>query len=279
MEFYISFFLTNLIGDFSEVNLLSKLFKIGLKKIEIFLLMVFSVVPTLVYIFCSVHFMWFVLMKFGFYLFFSVFATDGIKLKEIMSILAFSIILMFSVFGFGEFFILFVNAVFLNFSGKTIPSIFHFIISFALVVYFVLLNLFFKKLSKRKKMKNFLSKVSFFLFGRHIEITGLIDSGNTLCDTKTKKPVVVVPLSVLSKFLSESECGMIRDRRYFGLDVSGELEYETVSGKGKMPIVDIGEAKIERNGEVLPYKCVLGIISSNLADEKKYECLLGSDFL
>lgn len=280
METYITFLITNFVLDLTIIFLVCSTFGLKAKRIELVILMVFSLVPSILFVFYKIKLVFLVLLKMAFYIFVSFFLIEEFTLKKILSLFGFEIFLFFSVYGFNEFFILFVRSVILTLFSKKLSIIFNLTVTFSLLIYIFLLNLLFTKLAKDKKFKNFLSKVSFYLFGRHIEITGLIDSGNALYDTVTKKSVVIIPLSVLRKFLSESECDMIRDKNYFGLEISHELEYVTVGGKKSyMPIVDIGEIQVERNGEKQNFECVLGIVQENFADEKKFECLLHREFL
>lgn len=280
MDYYISILIVSLILDFSILVLENRIFHLRIGKVEFFMLMLFSTMPGLIYIFSGLDFLYYFLIKLGFYIFVSIFITDSFEFKRIISLLLSSIFLLFSVYGFGEFFILFVRSIVLLTYGKDLYVLYNCLIIFALSAYIFILVIFFTKMAKRKKIKSLLSKVSFFLFGRHIEITGLIDSGNSLVDTKTKSPVIIIPLSVLKKYLSESECEMIERKQYFGLNISHELEYISVGGvKGKMPIAEIGEIELERNGEVQKCKCVLGIVEENFADSKNYDCLLSRDFL
>lgn len=187
---------------------------------------------------------------------------------------------MFSVFGFAYLFVLYARAVFLSLFKKQMKVFYDVVIVLGLVFYNFMLIKLFGYMSKKKKINSFLTKVSFSLFGRHIEITGLIDSGNSLCDTKTKKPVIIVPLAAIKKYLTEGECKMISSEKYFGLNISHELEYVSVGGaKGRMPISDIGVAKFIKNGKEEEKDCVLGIVSENLTEDKDYDCLLHRDFL
>lgn len=279
MEKYISFFIINLVLDFTILVLLSRVFQLKSKRFEIMIIMIFSLTPQLLYMFCGLKPIYFALLKMSFYLFVSLFLTDEYSVKKLFSIFGFLVFLMFSVYGFSGFFVLFVRSVISETSNKNLSPIYSALIVIGLVLYIFLLYLLFSKLAEHKKFSGFLSKVSFSLFGRHIEITGLIDSGNALYDRVTGKSVIIVPLSVIRKYISEGECNMIAERRYFGLNISHELEYQTVGGtKAKMPIVDIGAVTLERHGKAEKRDCVLGIIGENLAD-KRYECLLHREFI
>ncbi len=266
--------------DFSIFILLKKLFKLNVSKLEIVMLSMLSAIPQIVYIFCELWVGYYFLMKIAFLIFISIFIVDEFKFKRILVLFAFGLILMFSVYGFGKLFVLYIRALFFEITSKKLGVLYDIVIVLGLICYIILLTLFFTKLSKKQKLENLLAKVSFSVFGRHIEITGLIDSGNTLVDTKTKKPVIIVPLSVIKKYISESEYKMILEKNYFGLDISHELEYVSVGGvKGTMPITDIGDVKIKIKGKIETFKCVVGIVKENLTEDKDYECLLHRDFL
>ena len=279
MENYISLFLINLVLDFANFLLLTKVFHLNSKKFEILIIMIFSLSPQIMYVFFNLKLVYFALLKASFYLFASLFLVESYSARRIFAIFGFAIFLMFSVYGFSEFYILFVRSVASQLLNISLGPIYCALSVFLLVLYIFLLYILFSKLAEHKKFNSLLSKVSFSLFGRHIEITGLIDTGNSLYDTKTRKPTIIVPLSVVKKYISTGEYSMLDERRYFGLNVASEIEYETVGGQKKlMPIVDIGEVLLERDGKKERHECVLGIVKESFSD-KRFECLLHREFI
>ena len=145
-----------------------------------------------------------------------------------------------------------------------------------------LIVLVFGGFEKRIKNNTFLYNVSFLLFNKHIKITGFLDSGNTLYDTKTGKCVVVVSLQGIRKFLSEDMYEKFLSKNFFELGVSNELECVTVGGnKILIPIIDVGEIVVSQLSTDCPksYKCVIGITNDKFAESDGYNCLLHREFL
>ena len=117
--------------------------------------------------------------------------------------------------------------------------------------------------------------VSFFINGKHIEVVGLLDSGNSLKDTKTRKPVIVISSKVLKKYFSDFEFEMMLKKSFCDYF----LDCETASGsRFKMPVIDIGKVMINQNNFIKSFDCVLGVVNQKFYN-KKYECLLHQDFI
>jgi hypothetical protein len=127
------------------------------------------------------------------------------------------------------------------------------------------------KLTKINKLKHHLARVSFSIYGKHIEVVGLIDSGNSLVDKVTNKPVIVISVAALKKHFKDSAIYNFKD------SVFCERFVDCVLAGGarlKMPILDIGSVCIKRDDEVKSFDCVLGFVDQKFCDEKDYQCLI-----
>ncbi len=215
--------------------------------------------------------MWFV---------FSLLVTDSYYVKNLFGLYFAEVLLMFSVYGFADFLVMFIKAVILQIFGKSIPILFDFVIIFGLLCYFLAIFSCAHHFSKLKSLKSFLAKVSFSLCGKHIEITGLLDSGNSLYDSKTGKAVIVVSVSVLKKVLPKTDFKRIENGDFSNLPISHYLNYVSVGGNSAdMPVIDIGNAFVEVKHVSKKVRCVLGLALQDFDSTGSFECLLHRDFV
>lgn len=281
MEFYISFSLINFILDFSIILMVNFYAKLYVKKFEFVMTMVFSIFPTVFLIAYKFEFSIFVLIKILDYFVLTLLITDEYKFSRILFLNSVLIFSMFSVFGFAEFFVEFVKTVFLFEFNIKLGVFHHFLVVFALFLYIFALMVFFGKMSKKKNINNFLYSVSFFLFGNHIEITGLLDSGNSLYDTRTGKAVIIVSLYSLKNYISK-ECyeDLLLDKAGL-LGAVSMVTCVTVGGNNvNIPVFDVGEVKIEQSDKSFKMcKCVLGVTKEKFAESEEYDCLLHREFI
>ena len=278
----INFFIINLILDFAIIEMLNLFFKLYVSKIEISAIMIFATFPSLVYIFFESNYFCFISLKLVDYLILTLLLTDKYTPKRIFELFSIMMIALFSIYGFSEFFILYVKNIIFDIFKIKLDIFYDFIILIALFLYIFLIVYIFGNLTKKKEINSFLFNVSFLLFNNHIEITGFLDSGNTLYDTKTGKCVVVVSLLGIKKFLSKTQYDRFVTGDYGMLGISNELECEVVGGsKVSLPIIDVGEIELRQKEtkETKNFKCVIGITKGKFAESENYECLLHREFL
>lgn len=279
---YINFFIINLVLDFAIIEMVNIFLKLYVSKIEIFAILIFSTFPSLVYIFFEANYFCFVCLKIVDYLILSLLLTDKYSLKNIFDLYFIMLISMFSAYGFSEFFVQFTKNIILDIFKIKLDIFYDFIILIALFLYIFLIVYIFGNLTKKKEIQNFLFNVSFLLFNNHIEITGFLDSGNTLYDTRTGKCVVVVSLASIKRYLSKTQYSRFLLNDYGMLGITNELECEVVGGnKVYLPIIDVGEIELKslESEETKTYKCVIGITKDKFAESEKYDCLLHREFL
>ena len=281
MVYYLNFFLINFILDFAIIEMLNCFFRLSISKAEIFLISIFSTFPSLIYIFYRVEYFFFVFLKIIDYMILSLLLTDKYSVRRVFEIYFILLLSMFSVFGFGEFFTLFVRNVIYDIFSIKLTEFYNLFIIFALFLYIFILVAIFGNLTKKRNLKSFLFDVSFFLFGKHIKITGFLDSGNTLYDTKTGKCVVIVSLSGLRRYLTQEEYNNLLLRDYQDMDIN-ELECMSIGDvRTYIPIIDIGEIKVSQDSaeKTKTFKCVIGITNETFSESEGYECLLHREFL
>ena len=282
MSYNISFCLINLLIDFVNLKIIDYVLKLHNKKKYFLLIMLVSLIPTSIYFYFKIRYVFFIMNKILFYYVISFVMTDKVCLSKINTIFFFFIFLMFSVYGFSEFFITFSKIVLFELFCIKLSILSHFFVLFALFLYLLSLNLFFSFLSQKKEMKQFLYKVSFFLFDSHIEINGLLDSGNSLYDKKTGKPVIVVSISALKQFIDEKKYNKLIVKNYEKLGAVSEVSCQTIGANDVViPIFDVGEVMLEgiENQTKKTVKCVVGITSEKFLGNKYFDCLLHRELI
>ena len=151
---------------------------------------------------------------------------------------------------------------------------------FAIILYIFAVFICVTKITKTTKIKSFIRKVSFFAFGKHIEIMGLLDTGNVLYDTKTKLPVIIVNVKSLKKYLPQKDYQNITNKNYLNSCFSHYLKVMTISKEQEeIPIIIPRFVVIKNGGDVKNVKCVLGFVNHNFENSNAYDCLLHRDLI
>ena len=142
------------------------------------------------------------------------------------------------------------------------------------VLFYIFLYILFKSISEKKNLQNFLANISFFIAGKHINLKGLIDSGNSVYDKQSNLPVVLLSIYSLKKYFP------LASFNYVCEILSSHYEKCVLVG-GKtlfVPIVKVDDCVVEKNGNKQMKKFVIGIIDQKFYDERNFDCLLHRDF-
>jgi hypothetical protein len=215
----------------------------------------------------------FLLLKFVSTVFIVIFITDSFKLLSLVRMLGLLWVLLFSVGGSMSFLSLVLSASIENIIMLKISKNLHFIIYFAIILYVFAIFDIVSHLENRRFLKNQCAKLSFFLFNKHIEIIGFIDSGNILYDRLTRKPVIIVSKKALEKYFDANELALY-------LSSSGRvIECETIAENSmKLMVYDIKFIEVHAGNTTMKKPCVIGVVDK-IFDGLKYDCLLHRDFM
>ena len=278
MENYIIFFIVNIAIDMGLLFSMKTIFKLSIKKINLLFLEIFNVINMVIYKYFEIKFYQFILIKLAICLIIILLITDTYKFKNLTMQYMTILILMFSYFGFFKFVSVLISSIFNNVFCKNLSHYGQICIVFVVVLYIFAVFICVSKLSKIKKIKSLLRKVSFFAFGKHIEIMGLLDTGNVLYDTKTGLPVIIINVKSLGRFLSQKDYKNITNEKYFNLGVHHYLKVKTISNEDKeIPIIIPKSVVIKNGGLSKNEKCVLGLVNHDFENSKDYQCLLHRD--
>lgn len=202
-----------------------------------------------------------------------IFITDSFYIKKLINIFVAEIALSFSVCGFSWFVLSWINSSVESIFFNKIPQKYQILLLFLLFLYTFAIFKMVRFFEKNRFIKNFLAKVSLSLNGKHIVLYGLIDSGNSLFDSLTRKPVVLISKKSLEKNLSKLELENILKNK------CRNLKCETVSSSGlEIPIFKVSDFEIIFDGEIKKVSCVVGMVNHEF-EKGRFDCLLHRDFL
>lgn len=280
MENYIIYFCVCFIIDFVKDMTLKKLFKLSSNVLEIVFLQILNMSILAIYLFCELEFYQFVLLKILISMVIVLLMTDSYKPSKVFSLFFISNILMFSYFGFYKFFALLARAIIIELFSIKLPYFCDLIINIAIFCYVFAVFAIINSFARKRIINNFLRKVSFLAFGKHINLTGLIDTGNVLYDNKTGCPVVLVSSYSLEKYLPKNTYENITNNNFKEVGFDHSLKLVTVSNKTfDVPILNVKKVIINNDEKSKEFKAVIGIVNHRFENQKNYDCLIHRDLI
>lgn len=273
MLYYFNFILSNLIVDYLVAIIVFKIFRISLSKLYLLFLHVFEVCASVLVFVLGRTFIIYFALKLASILLIILLVASPIKISEILKMLFFYIVLFFSINGFLQFLKCTINASIESLFGVKLIKNIDFLVEFLLILYIFAIFIIVSHFENKKFLNNSLAKLSFSIFGKHIDIVGFIDSGNCLYDSLTKKPVIIVSKKALLRFFDDNELAVY-------LSSTGRvIECETISESNiKLMVYDIKKTTFTIAGKSNEKPCVIGVVDK-LFEGAKYDCLLHRDFM
>ena len=269
LSFLLSVFLIEFIVDV----LVLKIFKIYYRKVYLLFLQVPKVCANVLSLFYFDVFWVGLVLKMVSMFLCDLFLTDSFKFKKLIGILFLEIVLLLSVSGFAMFALKWINCSINSIFSQKIAKKHQIFIIFSIFLYIFAVFKLARFIDKNRFFKKFLTKVSFCFYGKHINLYGLIDSGNMLFDSLTRKPIVLVSIDSLKKYFPKNEIDEILKSNY------RKIQCDTISGSGyEIPIFKVEEFFIKDNDENIKVECMVGLVSHRF-EKGKIDCLLHRDFL
>lgn len=277
---YINFIFSNLILDLVVIFSVKNFFRLSANNLLVVSTQVLNITTSFLYLYCGLTLFQFVLIKTGVNFVICLFIADDYKLRSIASMFGLHIVLTLSVYGFAQLMLMLVKISLEEFFNLKLSGIFNFLLIFCIFLYVFAIFLLMRTLSKQKLVKNYLAKVSFSYCCQHIEFVGLLDSGNSLTDKITGKPVIVVSTKSLKRYLPKADYEKIERGDFSPLKVSHVTNFVTAGEKTSyMPVADVGSVTVEVDGLPKKVECVLGFVNQNFSEEGGFDCLLHKDFI
>lgn len=277
---YLNFILINLTLDLVIIFSVKKFFRLYVSNLFLVFIQTLNVLACAVSIYCSLKFYQFCLIKLAVNFVICLLSINRCSIKELTKIFFFHMVISFSVYGFSALLFKFAKVSLSETLGIDTYGIFNFLLFFCIFLYVLIIYILMRTISKHKETQTFLKRVSFSLASQHIEFIGLLDSGNSLVDKRTGKPVVVVSIGSLKDYLSNSDYERVKTGDFSPLGVSHQTNFVTAGDTASyMPITDIGKITIEDDTGERQVECVLGFVNQNFSSEGGFDCLLHKDFI
>lgn len=262
-------FLVELICDF----IVLKIFKIKYKVIYILFLQIPKVLASVSCLFMKFNFCVEILIKIFAKLITVIFLTDSFKFKKLIKFLFLEYVLLFSVGGFALFLIKWLESIYSIKLMKNFPNNRRYLLIIGIICYIFAVFKLTRIISKNTNFNRNLVEVSLMIGSKHINVYGLVDSGNSLIDIKTNKPVLVISLQTITKLISKNDYKKMIDEN------SHKLDCETISSSSfSIPILENINVKVKIENEWIVANCVVGVVDKKF-ENGKYDCLLWRDFI
>lgn len=201
-----------------------------------------------------------------------IFLTDSFQISRIFKLFLLKLVFEISLIGFLTFACLWVSGTAEQLLLIQLTSTMKVLVLTISLLYILSVFVLIRNLENKKKFGNFLAKLSLSLMGQHIRFYALVDSGNSLLDPLTKKPVLLISRESLSRYISEEDIKLL-------INNSRLLKCQAISGvQINIPIISIQKIHINFNGLTKEYKCALGVVE-NRFERGKYDCLLPRDIV
>ncbi len=137
---------------------------------------------------------------------------------------------------------------------------------------YVLMNVV-KVFYKKQKISKYIYKTQIKHRGKNIKIEAYLDSGNILVDKQTNLPVVIINYKTFNKLLPEIDFEKFMFSK-IDCNFGRYIDFDTVSGKGKMFVFQVDEICIDFEGKETKISALLGISSSCFNKNAGFEALL-----
>lgn len=200
----------------------------------------------------------------------------ALKVKSKLNMIKAFVLLYIMTFLFGGALNWIANSIKMNVERILLAGLFVFIlIRGAINIYY-----FYKRnLSK-------ICEVTISLNCRQLKLKGLVDTGNSLVEPISKKPVNIIPLDVIKELLTEEQINYIKTFLEYGMesidtdcDDLGGLRYVPYCSVGKknglLPAIRVEKMKIvqgEKMNEIT--KPIIGICQNDFISDKRYHIIL-----
>lgn len=269
INFVAMIFLIELLVDL----LVLKIFKIKIRFLFLVFLQLAKICASVVCVIYSEMIWLCILAKFMARLICIFFASDTFNFLKILAICFVEWIFLLAISGLVSFINLWIGDLVFNVLKVKIPLNLDYLIDFCIFLFIFAVFKIVRFIEKNKIFKQHLANVSLNLFGKHICFYGLIDSGNSLFDPKTNKPVILISLKALSKKISQEEIENLLKLQ------CRKIDCETISNKNfEIPIFDAGDVFVQKRAKREKVSCMIALIDV-VFEGGKYECLLHRDYL
>lgn len=162
-----------------------------------------------------------------------------------------------------------------------------------LFIVYLLFSIIFREAKSNRRNKNYTRDVKIYIRGNSVVVTGLVDTGNELCDSISQRPVIIVKASSLKSLIDKDVLDEIINVYNIGgnavLDFMIKrlsdynfrlVKYETIGIVNEYLICIVPDKTVIKDKDkCFPVDCVIGIYNGVLNNEDKYQALLFKNIL
>lgn len=156
------------------------------------------------------------------------------------------------------------------------------VILFVCFIAAYLINSLIKMFYKKKRENNFIYEAVILNNGKKVKVNAFLDSGNTLIDPKSQKPVIIITYALFNKLYSlPIEQVLMKKINSDDIKNSHYISFNTVGSSGEMLVFEIEEMKIimSKKQEKKIKNVLLGLSFSNLCKTFACDALLHPDYV
>lgn len=281
MEQIIEVIIEGLILNYLSLLCLREVFSLDEKKRYLLLLCVPSVMCLLCYSLLKLKFYQLIFLLTGSNILITILITDEYKSKRIFGIFFSYEIILFAVAGINKFLCEFFKVVFESYFHIKLTKFLDLAVFLFQTIFIFMIFKLTRYLTNQRKIKNFLSRVSFSLNGKHIVLTGLLDSGNSLYDDVTLAPVIVVSADILKNIFDDELFDEVICGNWNAVNVDGYVNFVsvgTIENESHLPVFRNITVSVDVAGRVQKRVCSVGF-DSQIFKKKKFECIVHRDFV
>lgn len=228
MHVYIEYLLIeNTIINFIILYVTTRITRTKTSKLRLFASALVGSIYTLIVFFPSLQFMGKFLIKFSVSILMIVIAFSPEKLKQFIKQIStfYMVSFIFAGATIGIFYIINNNSYAVRFSFKNFQELLRFLI-IGIGIAIILILYILKFYQKRMNKENFLTPISIGLKDKEVNLVALIDTGNSLKEPISQKPVIIAEYSVLETILPQSIKDIYLNNGELDLNIIGKTMEE-----------------------------------------------------
>ncbi len=228
MSIYIEYLLIeNVIINFIILYVVARITRTKINKLRLFVSAIIGSIYTIIVFYPSMEFMGKFLIKVSISILMVILAYNPETLQQFIKQISAFYLVSFAFAGaiIGIFYIVNNNSYSLRFSFKNSRELSRYL-TVGIIVATILLFSILKYYQKRLSRENYLTPISIGLKDKEVNLVALIDTGNSLKEPITQKPVIIAEYLALEEILPDSIKNMYLDNKELDLNIIAKVMEE-----------------------------------------------------
>lgn len=156
-------------------------------------------------------------------------------------------------------------------------------IIFLSAIVFILIRLFNKYILKRKK-EDLIYRINIINGSKEVQVSAFFDTGNSIKDSFTGKPVILVSVSEIIDLLSDNDyssvCRVLNENDYSGLsEILRLIPVKSIGEYRLLPAFTVEKAVVNNQNVNKIIKNPSIVICADSFEDKEYKALINKDIL